>query len=278
MTDNHTISNSQTSEDRPSDHRPEQARSPQDRASQKQPVAIVLLSGGLDSATCAAQAIADGYQVTALSFDYGQRHDRELNAAREIVQELNLNDHQVVSVNLAQWGGSSLTDENMDVPNEGVMGPEIIPSTYVPGRNTVFIAIALSLAEAQQAEAIYLGINAVDYSGYPDCRPEYLAAFQDLATLSSRAGLEGRAPDLVAPLVMDSKADIIQRALRLNVPIEKTWSCYEGGPEPCGLCDACRIRDEALLRVGRGDLATPMGRAAKAAGVSPTNLPSSIVH
>ncbi|MFK8186130.1 MAG: 7-cyano-7-deazaguanine synthase QueC [Phormidesmis sp.] len=259
MTDNHTNSNS--------------------KALENKPIAIVLLSGGLDSATCAAQAIADGYQVTALSFDYGQRHERELNAARDIAQALSIQNHHVVSVNLAQWGGSSLTDGDMAVPTEGVMGPDIIPSTYVPGRNTVFIAIALSLAEAQNAEAIYLGINAVDYSGYPDCRPEYLAAFQNLATLSSKAGLEGRAPDLVAPLVMDSKADIVQRALRLNVPIEKTWSCYEGGPEPCGLCDACRIRDEALLRVGRGDLATPMGRAAKAAGVSPANnRPSSVAR
>ncbi len=226
----------------------------------KSPRAVVLLSGGLDSATCAAQAIADKYQVTALSFDYGQRHDRELIAAREIAQFLGITDHRIVNINLAQWGGSSLTDASMAVPTEGVQTQEI-PSTYVPGRNTVFIAIALSLAEAQSAEAIYLGINAIDYSGYPDCRPEYLAAFQNLATLSSKAGLEGNAPDLVAPLVMDSKADIIYRALRLGVPIEKTWSCYEGGPEPCGLCDACRIRDIALIRVGREDLATPVGRA-----------------
>lgn len=244
---------------------------------ESKPIAIVLLSGGLDSATCIAQAISDGYQVTALSFDYGQRHDRELEAAKEIVRSLNVQDHRIVSIDLAQWGGSSLTDEGMAVPTEGVIDVNRIPSTYVPGRNTVFIAIALSLAEAQKAEAIYLGINAVDYSGYPDCRPEYLSAFQTLATLSSKAGLEGHAPDLVAPLVMDSKADIVRRALRLNVPIEKTWSCYEGGSEPCGLCDACRIRDEALLRVGREDLATAMGRAASAAGVSPTNSSASIV-
>jgi len=244
---------------------------------EKKPVAVVLLSGGLDSATCAAQAISDGYRVTAISFDYGQRHERELEAAKEIVQALEIEDHQIVAINLAQWGGSSLTDEQMKVPIEGIIDENVIPSTYVPGRNTVFIAIALSLAEAQNAEAIYLGINAVDYSGYPDCRPEYLTAFQNLATLSSKAGLEGRAPDLVAPLVMDSKADIVRRALRLGVPIAKTWSCYEGGQEPCGLCDACRIRDEALLRVGQDDLATPMGRAAKAAGVSPTNMPSSKV-
>ena len=217
--------------------------------------AVVLLSGGLDSATCAAQAIADGYKVTALSFNYGQRHDKELQAAAAIAKTLNIADHQVINVNLAQWGGSSLTDESMNLPTDGVKADEI-PSTYVPGRNTVFIAIALSLAEAIAAQAIYLGINAVDYSGYPDCRPAYLSAFQDLAALSSKAGLEGNAPALVAPLVMDSKVDIVQRALRLGVPIEKTWSCYQGGEQPCGVCDSCRIRDEALIKAGREDLAT----------------------
>ena len=234
--------------------RQEQAQQEQAQQEQK-PKAVVLLSGGLDSATCAAQAIADGYQVAALSFDYGQRHNRELKAATEIANYLKIADHQVISVNLAQWGGSSLTDERLSLPEDGVHIGEI-PSTYVPGRNTVFIAIALSLAEAIRAKAIYLGINAVDYSGYPDCRPEYLSAFQTLAALSSKAGLEGRAPDLVAPLVMDSKADIVRRALRLGVPIEKTWSCYAGKEQPCGLCDSCRIRDDALIQAGRPDLAS----------------------
>lgn len=230
--------------------------------------AIVLLSGGLDSATCAAQAIADGYEVIALSFDYGQRHDRELAAAREIVADLNIAQHRTIAVDLSQWGGSSLTDETMSIPTDGKdLQAKAIPSTYVPGRNTVFIAIALSLAEAQNASAIYLGINAVDYSGYPDCRPEYLTAFQNLATFSSKAGLEGKAPELIAPLVLDSKADIARRALRLGVPIEKTWSCYNGNEIPCGLCDACRIRDEALIRIGRTDLATPTGQAAVEATV-----------
>ncbi|MEN8447217.1 MAG: 7-cyano-7-deazaguanine synthase QueC, partial [Cyanobacteria bacterium J06555_13] len=165
--------------------------------------AVVLLSGGLDSATCAAQAIADGYEVIALSFDYGQRHDRELLAAKAVAEALGITDHRTVSVNLAGWGGSSLTDDALSIPTDGEdLKSQVIPSTYVPGRNTVFIAIALSLAEAQNAAAIYLGINAVDYSGYPDCRPEYLSAFQHLATLSSKAGLEGYAPELIAPLVM----------------------------------------------------------------------------
>jgi 7-cyano-7-deazaguanine synthase len=208
--------------------------------------AVILLSGGLDSATSAAQAIADGYEAIALSFRYGQRHERELLAARQVAAALNINEHYIVDVNLAQWGGSALTDENIAVPTEGVQLGEI-PITYVPGRNTVFISIALSLAEAKGAEAIYLGINAVDYSGYPDCRPDYLEAFQNLAALSSKVGIEGKAPKLIAPLVMDSKTDIVRRAQLLGVPIEITWSCYQGGEVPCGVCDSCRIRDKALL-------------------------------
>ena len=215
--------------------------------------AVVLLSGGLDSATVAAQAQVDGYDVVALSLFYGQRHERELEAAKAIVQALKIQDHHLLDVNLSQWGGSSLTDASLSVPIEGTTS-DVIPSTYVPGRNTVFISIALSLAEAKQAEAIYLGINAVDYSGYPDCRPEYLAAFQVLAQLSSKAGIEGHSPRLVAPLVLDSKVDIVHRALRLGVPIELTWSCYQGGEVPCGVCDSCRIRDRALIEAGRSDL------------------------
>ena len=224
-----------------------------------QPKAIVLLSGGLDSATAAAQAIADGYEPIALSFRYGQRHQRELEAAQQISALLGIQAHYVMTVNLAQWGGSSLTDVNETLPQDGVK-PDVIPSTYVPGRNTVFISIALSLAEAKAAKAIYLGINAVDYSGYPDCRPEYLEAFQKLAGVSSKAGLEGNAPELVAPLVADTKVDIVKRALRLGVPISATWSCYQGGEEPCGRCDSCRIRDKALIDAGRSDLATLVGQ------------------
>lgn len=223
------------------------------------PKAVVLLSGGLDSATSAAQAIADGYELIALSLHYGQRHDRELVAAKRVAEHLGIKEHFVVDVNLAQWGGSALTDQTVEVPTDGVQ-PGVIPVTYVPGRNTVFLAIALSLAEAKGAEAIYLGINAVDYSGYPDCRPEYLEAVQHLATLSSKTGLEGKAPKLVAPLVMDSKVDIVRRALQLGVPIALTWSCYQGQAEPCGLCDSCRIRDQALIDAGRPDLATLVGR------------------
>ena len=215
--------------------------------------AVVLLSGGLDSATTAAIAIADGYEAIALSFRYGQRHEKELEAAKKIAKALKIREHFTVDVNLSQWGGSSLTDPSMTIPQEGLK-PDIIPSTYVPGRNTVFIAIALSLAEAKQAQAIYLGINAVDYSGYPDCRPEYLQAYQQLANLSSKAGIEGNAPQLIAPLVKDSKVDIVRRALELGVPIADTWSCYQGGEVPCGLCDSCRIRDRALIEAGCSNL------------------------
>ena len=215
--------------------------------------AVVLLSGGLDSATTAAIAIAEGYQVIALSFRYGQRHEKELVAAKKIAEALGIKEHFISEIDLSQWGGSSLTDQSMSIPQEG-LEPDIIPSTYVPGRNTVFMAIALSLAEAKNAQAIYLGINAVDYSGYPDCRPEYLAAYQKLANLSSKAGVEGNAPQLIAPLVKDSKLDIVRRALELNVPIADTWSCYQGGAIPCGLCDSCRIRDRALIEAGRSDL------------------------
>ncbi|MEL6494365.1 MAG: 7-cyano-7-deazaguanine synthase QueC [Cyanobacteria bacterium J06623_7] len=215
--------------------------------------AVVLLSGGLDSATAAAIAIDAGYRLIALSFRYGQRHEKELAAAVKVAKALGIEEHYISEIDLSQWGGSSLTDETMTIPQDGVEA-DVIPSTYVPGRNTVFTAIALSLAEAKQAEAIYLGINAVDYSGYPDCRPEYLAAYQQLANLSSKAGIEGHAPQLIAPLVKDSKVDIVRRALELNVPIADTWSCYQGGETPCGLCDSCRIRDRALIDAGRIDL------------------------
>lgn len=215
--------------------------------------AVVLLSGGLDSATTTAIAIEQGYEVIALSFRYGQKHQKELEAAHKVAKFFKIKEHFITDINLSQWGGSSLTDESMAIPQSGLQ-PDIIPSTYVPGRNTVFIAIALSLAEAKNAQAIYLGINAVDYSGYPDCRPEYLKSYQQLANLSSKAGVEGHAPQLIAPLVEDSKADIVRRALKLNVPIADTWSCYQGGDFPCGLCDSCRIRDRALIEAGCSDL------------------------
>ena len=217
--------------------------------------AIALLSGGLDSATAAALAQEAGYRVIGLSFDYGQRHRRELQAAADVASALNLAEHHTIAVNLAAWGGSSLTDAAIAVPTEGVQ-EGVIPSTYVPGRNTVFIALGLSLAEARGAERLVLGVNAVDYSGYPDCRPDYLEASQTLADLATKAGREGHGARLWAPLVNWTKTQIAQEALRLDVPIARTWSCYSGGEEPCGVCDSCRIRDAALIEAGRPDLAS----------------------
>ena len=221
--------------------------------------AIALLSGGLDSATAAALAQEAGGRVIGLSFDYGQRHRRELKAAAAIADDLKLAEHHTISVNLASWGGSSLTDSAQDLPVDGVQDG-VIPSTYVPGRNTVFISIGLSLAEARSADRLVLGVNAVDYSGYPDCRPDYLEAFQTLADLSSKVGREGRGPRLWAPLVEWSKQKIVEEALRLGVPIERTWSCYSGGDHPCGVCDSCRIRDAALREAGRPDLCSTASR------------------
>ena len=216
---------------------------------------IALLSGGLDSATAAALAREAGHRVIGLSFDYGQRHQRELRAAAEVAQALGLAEHHTINVNLAAWGGSSLTDLDQPVPDRGVQDG-VIPSTYVPGRNTVFIALGLSLAEAKGAERLVLGVNAIDYSGYPDCRPDYLDAYQHLADLASRSGREGHGTQLWAPLVEWSKTKIVEEALRLNVPIASTWSCYAGGDHPCGVCDSCRIRDAALREAGRPDLAS----------------------
>ena len=218
--------------------------------------AIALLSGGLDSATAAALAVEAGDRVIGLSFDYGQRHRRELEAAAALASRLGLVEHHIIQVNLASWGGSSLTDAAQAIPVGGVE-EGVIPSTYVPGRNTVFISLGLSLAEARGARRIVLGVNAVDYSGYPDCRPDYLEAFQTLADLSSKVGREGRGPQLWAPLVTWSKQRIVEEALRLNVPIAETWSCYSGGERPCGVCDSCRIRDDALRAAGRPELCSP---------------------
>ncbi len=215
--------------------------------------AIALLSGGLDSATAAALAVESGQQVIGLSFNYGQRHQRELEAATELASCLGLIEHHLISVNLAAWGGSSLTDMTQSLPSDGVV-EGVIPSTYVPGRNTVFIAIGLSLAEARGADRVVLGVNAIDYSGYPDCRPDYLSAFQTLADLASKAGREGQGPKLWAPLIHWNKLKIVEEALRLDVPIARTWSCYSGGDQACGLCDSCRIRDAALKEAGREDL------------------------
>jgi len=220
--------------------------------------AVILLSGGLDSSTVLGMATRDRYTCTALSFRYGQRHTVELERATSIARHFGAQ-HRIIDINIGSFGTSALTDENIDVPIEG-SAADVIPSTYVPGRNTVFIAVGLSLAEAIDAGTIHLGINAVDYSGYPDCRPEYLTAFQTLADLATKAGLEGHGAKLVAPLMRMTKTDIVREALSVGVPIAETWSCYQGGNEPCGVCDSCRIRDEALVQAGHPELATAVGR------------------
>ncbi len=218
---------------------------------------IALLSGGLDSSTATAMAVEQGDTVIGLSFNYGQRHSKELAAARAIAHHLKLAEHLTINVNLATWGGSSLTDCEQSLPNTGVK-EGVIPSTYVPGRNTVFIAIGLSLAEARGANRLVLGINALDYSGYPDCRPDYLETYQKLADLSSKTGREGNGAKLWAPLINWNKIKIVQEALRLGIPIEETWSCYSGQDAPCGICDSCRIRNAALISAGKKYLCSPL--------------------
>lgn len=219
--------------------------------------AVVLLSGGLDSATAAAWARAEGYALTALSVAYGQRHVVELAAAREVAAALGIGDHVELSVDLAAFGGSALVDPAAAVP-KGRSDAEIahgIPSTYVPARNTVFLSLALALAEARGAEAIVLGVNAIDYSGYPDCRPEYLAAFETLAALATKAGVEGRAPRILAPLVSLTKAEIIRLGHSLGVDFGLTTSCYDplAGGRPCGACDSCRLRAAGFAAAGLAD-------------------------
>lgn len=219
--------------------------------------AVVLLSGGLDSATAAAWAAARGIRLSALSIDYGQRHRVELDAARAVARSLAISDHVVAGVDLAAFGGSALVDDAIPVP-QGRSGAEIargIPATYVPARNTVFLSLALAMAETRGATAIVLGINAVDYSGYPDCRPEYLAAFARMATLATRAGVEGRPLEFLAPLVNLSKAEIIRLGLSLGVDYGLTTSCYAPDPRgrPCGTCDSCQIRAAGFVAAAAAD-------------------------
>jgi 7-cyano-7-deazaguanine synthase len=203
--------------------------------------AVILLSGGLDSATTLAIASADGFVCHALTFDYGQRHRIELEAARRVADSLGAADHRIVKLDLSWMGGSALTDRSIAIPTQPSEG---IPVTYVPARNTVFLSIALGWAEVLGAQDLYIGANAVDYSGYPDCRPEYLAEFERLANLATRAGVEGRPFHLHAPLVQLTKAEIIREGHRLGVNYALTVSCYDpdAAGRACGACDSCRLR------------------------------------
>jgi len=219
--------------------------------------AVVLLSGGLDSATAAAWARDAGMRLVALSVDYGQRHRVELDAARAVAQAIGVAEHVVLTVDLAAFGGSVLVDPTGAVP-KGRTDAEIaagIPDTYVPARNTVFLALALGLAEARGADGIVLGVNAVDYSGYPDCRPEYLDAFGRLAALATKAGVEGRPVVIHAPLVALSKAEIVRLGLALGLDHGLTTSCYDPAADgrPCGGCDSCRLRAAGFTAAGAID-------------------------
>ena len=205
---------------------------------------IILASGGLDSSTVAGIARSSEAEIYGLSFDYGQRHNKELQAAKKIAKHFKFKDLKIVKVNLSLWGGSSLTDKKKQIPNKGI-NKNIIPNTYVPGRNTIFISLALSYAEAINADLIGLGINALDYSGYPDCRPDYIQQFQKLANLSNKRGRENKPIKLWTPLLNLNKEEIIEMAFDHNVPIKETWSCYVGGSKPCEKCDSCRIRIKA---------------------------------
>ena len=214
--------------------------------------AVVLLSGGLDSATVLAEARAGGYACHAISYDYGQRHGAELAAAARVATALGAVEHKVVRLDLGSIGGSALTDAAIAVPETPGEG---IPVTYVPARNTVFLAIALGWAEVLGARDLFIGVNAVDYSGYPDCRPEYIAAFESLANLATKAGVEGERFRVHAPLVELSKADIIRRGGELGVDYGQTVSCYsaDDAGRACGRCDACRLRREGFAAAGLAD-------------------------
>jgi len=215
--------------------------------------AVVLLSGGLDSATTLAMAIEQGYVCHAISFNYGQRHAAELDAAARLARSLGAATYRVVTIDLAQMGGSALTDSAIAVPETESLG---IPLTYVPARNTVFLSYALALAEVLKAPHIFIGVNAIDYSGYPDCRPEFIEAFERLANLATKSGVEGVPFKIHAPLQYLSKGDIIAMGTKLGVDFSQTVSCYQadGLGRACGRCDACRLRAEGFAQAGLVDV------------------------
>ncbi len=217
--------------------------------------AVVLVSGGLDSATTLAMAKNEGLLCYALSFDYGQRHKSELVAAAVLAKKLGAEEHRIISLDLRGIGGSALTDDNIAVPDVSDTPDDGIPVTYVPARNTLFLSYALAWAEVLEARHIYIGVNAVDYSGYPDCRPEYIAAYQTMSVLATRAGVEGHAAKIHTPLIHLGKADIIRNGLKLGVDYATTVSCYSADPEgrACGHCDSCRLRAVGFADAGIAD-------------------------
>jgi len=229
--------------------------------------AIVLLSGGLDSATVLALARRDGFATYALTIRYGQRHAAEVDAARQIAKTLGVVQHEIVDLDLRQFGGSALTDDAIAVPKDRALDEmaQGIPATYVPARNTIFLSLALAWAEVLGASDVFIGVNALDYSGYPDCRPEYIGAFQRMANLATRAGVEdGRRLSIHTPLIAMSKREIIARGLSLGVDFGLTMSCYDPSParEACGRCDACRLRQKGFAEAGERDPARYRAEAA----------------
>ena len=219
---------------------------------------VVLLSGGLDSATTLAIAKQESDEVYALTFDYGQRHRKEVERAKAIADQLGVKEHKVMEIRLDELGGSALTDASEPIPDyrDYETMKEEIPSTYVPARNLVLLSCALAWSEALGAGAIYIGANARDYSGYPDCRPNFYKAFQRAAELGTRSGIEKHGVEIRHPLINMRKADIIKKGKDLGVPFELTWSCYRGGERPCGKCDSCRIRKKGFVEAGLDD---PLG-------------------
>lgn len=219
------------------------------------PSAVVLLSGGLDSYTAAAVAKRDGFRLFALSLDYGQRHSQELAAARAVAASLGVERHLELELDLTRIGGSALTSSAIDVPKDVAIDPAVIPSTYVPARNTIFLSIAMGWAEVIGSTDIFMGVNALDYSGYPDCRPEFIRAFEHMARLATKAGVEGQQLTIHAPLIDLSKAGIIRLGLSLGLDYGLTHSCYDPlpGGQPCGHCDSCRLRAAGFADAGATD-------------------------
>jgi len=218
-------------------------------------IAVVLLSGGMDSATALAIAKFDGHDVLALTIDYGQRHQREIDAAKAVAKHFRVVDHRIVQLDLRAVGGSALTDRRLRVPEQRSL-EEIgqgIPPTYVPARNTIFLGYALALAEATGARAIYIAANSLDSAGYPDCRPEYYTAFREVARLGTRRGIEGDVIEIRTPLIAMTKADIVRKGEELRVPWELTWSCYHGRAKACGVCDSCQLRLKGFREAGVKD-------------------------
>jgi len=217
--------------------------------------AVVLLSGGLDSATTLAIARRDGFEPFALSFAYGQRHNLELEAAKRVAAALNAHEHRIATIDLRVFGGSALTDEIAVPKNRDAKSADEIPITYVPARNTIFLSYALAWCEVLGAADIFIGANAIDYSGYPDCRPEFIAAFERLASVATKAGVEGTRFHIHAPLISMSKADIIRKGMELGVDFSQTHSCYDPASDglACGQCDSCRLRLEGFRAVGLVD-------------------------